>query len=367
MIGILLIGVLLAVVIWQTVYARLWEKELSVAVAFKQPYVYAGEEAELTEVVENRKKMPVSPVEVGFQVKKGVQFREMENTSVSDYVYKRDIFSLLGNQRITRNIVMDCQKRGLYTIKDLSIGSFSILHKKKYRKQQSTEAQLYVYAKRTNVTAILQASENLLGEQESNRKYLEDPFVFSSIRGYTPQDPMKMINWKASAKTGEWMVNTYGSMKNERMMIYLDVEDRGIIKKEHLKEECISVAASLFQTLVKKGTEVGICVNLRDEEQGGVFYLKPARQRGQRMLLEQRLAKDWSDGELLDFEKVLECPFHDGIPVIISKNVSEQRVKQVEALIGSQARGIWVVPYEKGECPEIQSERFLVVKREVER
>ena len=142
-----------------------------------------------------------------------------------------------------------------------------------YENSYLTETQIYVYAKRTDVSDVMRACENLLGDKENNRKYLEDPFAFASIREYTMQDPMKNINWKASAKTGEFMVNTYTSMQNEHMMIYLDIEDKGILKKEHLTEDSISVAATLFQKLLNKGTEVGICVNLYDDARKNVMFV----------------------------------------------------------------------------------------------
>ena len=235
-----------------------------------------------------------------------------------------------------------------------------------YRKGLSTEAQIYVYAKRTNVTDILRASENLLGEQESNRKYLEDPFAFASIREYTMQDPMKNINWKASAKTGDLMVNTYTSVKNEKMMIYLDIEDSGILKQESLREESVSVAATLYQKLLSKGTEVGICINLYDENREKIFCLPPSRSKSHRTELEQTLAVEWKEEVVADFEKMLEIPTRDAIPVIISKNISEQRVREAEALCGKKAKGIWVVVHEPGEIPSVHSNAFLFVKREVE-
>lgn len=367
MILILLISVGLCVAAWQLGYYLLWKKNLQVYLSFEQPYVYAGELAELTEVVENRKKLPVFLLEIGFHMKKGILFQDMENASVSDFVYKRDIFSLLGNQRITRKLQIQCRKRGCYTIEEVSIAAFSLLHKERYSMQQRASAGLYVYAKRADVSSILRTMENLLGEKESRRKYLEDPLLFASIREYTIQDPMKTINWKASAKTGELMVNTYASLENERMMLYLDVEDRGILKKEHLTEECISIAATLYQKLLAKGTEVGICVNLPDGEDGEMFCCQPTRTREAQTRLEQRLAREWDEKEVLAFDKLLEHPFGDAIPVIISRHCSEQRKQQLEAFIGSKAKGIWVIPYERPDCPQIASDRLAIVVREVER
>ena len=366
MIAVLLIGILLIMLIWKISYRKLWEKELSVNFSFEQSYAYAGESIRLKEIIENRKRMPISPLEIRFRVKKGLVFQDMDNTSISDYVYKRDIYALLGRQRITRSLPILCQKRGIYTIGDVSMVAYPLMLNQTYRKELDTEAQIYVYAKRTNVTDILRASENLLGEKESNQKYLEDPFAFASIRDYTMQDPMKNINWKASAKTGDLMVNTYTSVKNEKMMIYLDVEDRGILKKESLKEECISVAATLYQKLLNKGTEVGICINLYDENRENIFYLPPSRSKSHRTELERVLAAEWKEEAVADFKKALEIPFQDAIPVIISKNISEQRVRTAETLCGKKSKGIWVLPHEPGQVSTVHSDCFRVVKREVE-
>lgn len=367
MIAVLLISVLLVMFIYKIIYHRLWEKELTVDISFGQPYVYATECAQLKEKIENHKRMPVSPLEVRFRIKKGIRFQDTDNTSVSDYVYKRDIYALLGRQRITRTLQLQCLKRGIYDIEDVSIVTYSLLHDQTYRKNVDVNAQIYVYAKRTNVDDVLRAGENLMGEQESDKKYLEDPFAFASIRDYTMQDPMKNINWKASAKTGDLMVNTFTSMKNEKMMIYLDVEDNGVLKKEHLIEESISVAATLFQKLMNKGMEVGIGINLYDENRKNFFYLPLSRSKSNRVLLEQTLAADWKENEVTDFEKVLESPYKDAIPVIISKNITPEKIEKAEQLLLGKTRGIWILPYETGEIPQISSRSFLFVKREVDK
>ena len=88
--------------------------------------------------------MPVSPIEIRFRMKKGVQFREAENTSISDYVYKRDIYSLVGNQRITRTLYLLCQKRGIYTIEDVTMVTYSLLQEKLYENSYPTDARIYV-------------------------------------------------------------------------------------------------------------------------------------------------------------------------------------------------------------------------------
>lgn len=366
MISIVIICIVLVMAGWQIFYRSMWAKDLTMRFSFGQPYVYAGETANLREIIENRKKMPVTPLEVRFRIKRGVYFTETDNTSVSDFVYKRDIYALLGRQRITRTLQMQCAKRGHYQIEDVSVLSYSLLHEKTYHLEMDTDAQLYVYAKRVNVSDILNECRRMLGEQESQRKYLEDPFAFASIREYTIQDPMKSINWKASAKTGGLMVNTYTSMHKENVMIYLDLEDRLIMKKEHLIEDSISVAATLFDKLIKKGAQVGIAINIKADQKEGFFYRPLSNTKACLTDVERFLTKEWKESEVLDFEQLLQLQPEGALPVIISKNASEELIRKAESVLGKKERGIWVLPYSYGEGAECVSQCFSFVKREVE-
>ena len=74
-------------------------------------------------------------------------------------------------------------------------------------------------------------------------------------------DPMKSINWKASARTGALMVNTFDSVRSQKAMIFLDVEDRGILRYEDLVEESIALAATLMRRLLRQHIEVGFVYN----------------------------------------------------------------------------------------------------------
>ena len=323
MITVLLISIFFVMLVSKMIYQKLWGKGLFVKFAFEQPYVYAGECVWLNEIIENRKRMPVAPLEVRFRVKKGLLFEELENTYVSDYAYKRDIYALMGTRRITRNMPVLCKKRGIYAIEDVALFAHSFMLEQTYHKELQTDTQLYVYAKRTNVEDILKAGEKLVRE------------------------------------------NAFTSVRNERIMIYLDVEDKGTLKKEGLKEEAISIAASLYQKLINKGAEVGICINLYDENKKKIFYLSPSHAESQRMELEKILATEWNEDLESDFEKALEIASGDAIPVIISKNVSPHRIGLGEKLCGKKTKGIWVILHEPGEIPSVCSDNFLFIKREV--
>lgn len=258
---LLLAALLLLLLGWNIYYRRHWYRQVDVTLDFDRTSVYAGEQVELTEVITNRKKLPLPVLEVGFHTRKELVFQDTENTNVSDYIYKRDIFAVLGRQRITRKIPILCQKRGYYKVEEADITAFSLLYRKRYSQALTTNAAIYVYPAQVNVSGTMTVCERMLGIMQCSRHLYEDPFTFRGIREYTTSDPMKTINWKASARTGGLMVNTFDSVMTQKVMLYLDVEDGGILKQEELVEESIALAASLIRKCMRQGMEAGLLTN----------------------------------------------------------------------------------------------------------
>lgn len=175
MISVLFLGFILLLFLWNLFFAHTWNKKVVVSFAFLQQFVYAGEQAQMTECVENGKKLPLPVLEVAFHIDKGLSFLDCENTNVSDYTYKRDIFALLGKQRITRKLTLHCMKRGYYSIKEADLTTFTLLHERRYSAAYPAQAEVYVYARRTDVSDILSACERLMGNVQCAKRLFEDP------------------------------------------------------------------------------------------------------------------------------------------------------------------------------------------------
>lgn len=410
MISLFFIGLLLLISLWNLYYARHWNANLVVSLNFLQNSVYTGERAEMTEQIENRKRMVLPILEVGFHMDKNLSFYDCENTSVSDFTYKRDIFALLGRQRVTRKLSLDCMKRGYYRIDKSDLTTFSMLHRRRFSVECPASTELYVYAARTDVSDILVACERLMGSLQCAKRLYEDPFAFSSIREYTVTDPMNTINWKASARTGELMVNTFESTLTEKVMIYLDMEDSGILKYEHLTEESVSIAASLAQRLIGRGMEIGLCVNtaivpsstspataahgttttttISSAEQNretSFTYIEPSTGRKHLTDIERTLSRCKSDNGVIpfttlltpqtlegarsiqatDLERKFPVPSEDAVTILISKNASQNK-SAIEQFVGGSRPAVWVVPYTRGEtCNITRPDNIHICMREV--
>ena len=371
---IMLAALLFLLCAWNLYYQRHWYRQVEVTLDFDRLYVYAKDQTELKEVITNRKKLPVPVLEVGFHTRKELTFEDTENTNVSDYIYKRDIFAVLGRQKITRTIPIRCMKRGYYKVEEADLTAFSLLYRKRYSRSLSTQAAIYVYPKQVDVSQTITVCERMLGTMQCAKHLYEDPFAFRGIREYTTNDPMKTINWKASAKTGDMMVNTFDSVMTQKVMIYLDVEDSGILKQEELVEESIAVVASLIRKFLRQGIEAGLYSNARYKAQNNAAVAVQNRfpcNNGKVLLseIEQSLALYCKEDGWSAYEDCFDkTGAQDAVLIFISKKWSQDRQKAIEEFLGKEQYGIWLCPIYRGDKTQVNTTKNLrFITREVEK
>lgn len=353
-----ILAVNLVTVIWNLYYKHHWYRDIAVQLRFETDALYAGEETSIYEVIENLKMMPVPVLEVGFHTKKELDFAEEDNANISDYIYKRDIFSVLGRQRITRRIPLKCTRRGYYKIQEADLATHSLLYKKQFGRELKTDAAIYVYPKMADVSDIMPLCERMLGTLQCSKRLYEDPFAFRTIRNYTVDDPMKTINWKASARTGALMVNTFDSVLSQKAMLFLDVEDTGILKYEDLVEESIAVTATLARRLLRQGIEVGFCFNRSTaaENAGQESGFAPTNEKSMLVRMEHMLA----EYRLEDGAHSYEAEFNryptaeDTLLVFITKNLNEERLDAIKRRAGEN-QTLVIYPVYRGEGPKEDS------------
>lgn len=342
---------------FESYYRNHWWQSVRLDLRFGESHVYAGEKVMLTEVLENRKKLPLPLVEAAFRIPKGIWFTDAENLIISDYNYKRDVFSLRGMESVTRRYEIDCPRRGVYPISQVKAEAGSLFYGERYRMEQSegewkgTSDSLLVYAARTDVSSLVRLCDSVFGERESRSTYIEDPFTFRSIRDYTTRDPMKNINWKASAKTGNLMVNTFTSVQAEEFRILLDIEDKNVIRQEEAVENGISVAASLCRQLIRAGHPAGLMVNT---DPAAVFLPVSGRSRLQE--IEQFLTTDFTREKTIDFvtaasenvngetDRKASKDTAPPIYILISKNWREEDSGRLTKTLGKDCRALAVIP-----------------------
>jgi len=77
---------------------------------------------------------------------------------------------------------------------------------------------------------------------------------FHAIREYQPGDPLKIINWKATARTGRIMANEYESERKVDVVFIVDASYTG----ELVFDDLVRAAASLMLNALNSGTSFGL-------------------------------------------------------------------------------------------------------------
>ena len=261
---VIIIGAFVFSALVTYVYRQLWNENLEVKVQFLEDAVTEGMDSELTETISNRKWMFLPILQVGFETHKNLEFGQEENVSVSDLCYKRDVFSVGGYQKITRTIPFHCSKRGFYEIENADLITRSPLLTTKLHKAEKQNTYIYGYPRLIDDALLDISFQKIMGEIQAKKNIYEDPFEFRGIREYQSTDPMSKINWKASAKSDEWMVNLYGSTNAQDITILLDLEDETAWKYDDIHEEQIRLAATLTAKFAEAGIPVGLVTNGKD-------------------------------------------------------------------------------------------------------
>ncbi len=108
---------------------------------------------------------------------------------------------------------------------------------------------------RCDLLSYSEDQAKMRGEKTSDRIGYDADIV--SIRDYIQGDPLKYINWKASAKTGKFKTKELSSTADQPIILDFDRVD---IKNTEKKISCI---AYILLQLYKKNIPVGLRINNR--------------------------------------------------------------------------------------------------------
>ena len=258
MIRLIIIGLffLLLFILQKEIYNSFWYRNLHVDIRFEKNHIFQGETSALVEVIENRKRLPLSMLKVKFKTDRHLIFGSEKGSLTTDHFYRNDMFRIGGGEKVTRTLKFTGGRRGYYTIDEASLVASDLLLASMFTEDMPVSTEIYVYPKPCDNEEFRRSLTRLNGEVLTRRHLLEDPFEYRGIREYQPFDPMRSINWKATAKTGDLKVNqkNYTSLKSVR--VFFNVQDDGILKKEECVEESLRIVAGLCKFFINQGIQV---------------------------------------------------------------------------------------------------------------
>lgn len=344
---VIVIGAILINYLTEIIYSKYWDKDLDAIVEFQREPVYEGDEAILTETVVNNKRLFLTVLSVGFQIHRNLIFSDGENASISDLSYKRDIFSVGGYQKITRKISFFCSRRGYYELDKIELVCRDPLLTGKYYMTLEHPDFFYVFPGMVEHNRLEIPFQKVMGSVIAKKNLYEDPFEFRGIREYQPTDPMNRINWKASARSDQWMVNLFDSTTAQEVRIILDLEEETLLKYNDIHEEAIRVAAALMEKCIVNGIPAGLMTNGRDVKTGELISMAPGTGPQQVVEMKKELSRIDLDQTaermlpLLEQERAsmekTSCTY-----VVIAKNQQMSKFEKMQELAYQGAGVIWI-------------------------
>ena len=305
----LIIAIIVAIFIfiWQkNLYNRMWDEGLSVNIRFKDSYINAGEGSSLIEVINNGKLLPLPVFHVKFSVDKSFIFDNQDNVSVTDCYHRNDAFSIMGNQKITRKLDFRSTKRGVFAISGVTVTAKDFFMTKTFAKVIECDSRLFVFPNKIDTPDFETYFNTVMGDIEARRGLLEDPYTFRGIRDYDVSDNMSKINWKASAKSGQLMVNQYGYSWEPRIKILLNLDTNQMIRSDYMTELSIELASSIAMEFLNNRISVGLVSNALDTKKEPLGELSSGTTMEHMLTIDRYLASIVDNSQIDGFLDIVD-------------------------------------------------------------
>jgi uncharacterized protein (DUF58 family) len=254
------------VVVQEMLYKKGIFEKVYIARSFDSSGVFPGEKVAYELTIENRKFLPLTWVSIDEKLYAGLEFEI--NTKIQklneDIYLHNSMFSLLPYQKVVRRYDLKAVKRGYYQLKHMTMTSTNMLGTKEYSVDREESACISVYPNIKDLRGALIPSNTTQGDFSVKRWIIEDPMVITGVRAYSGNDSLKSINWKATAKNQQLLVNKYDYTADKKIMIILNLERQEYsLNKADINtiEEAIEVCASITSLVHETGIPVGFATN----------------------------------------------------------------------------------------------------------
>ena len=172
--------------------------------------------------------------------------------------------SLLPYQRVTWKYRVRCRARGYHRIGPARLRSGDMFGLTSAEKNVPDVDYLLVYPRIVDLRRMLNLWERPLGTGRGRRFIQDDPSRFVGLREYLPTDPLKHIDWKATARHGRLESRIFEPAATRYMLIALNARTGDAAwqgSNRRLFERAVTVAASVAEYARNEDYTFGLVSN----------------------------------------------------------------------------------------------------------
>ncbi|MCK6564821.1 MAG: DUF58 domain-containing protein [Dehalococcoidia bacterium] len=256
---------------------------------------FAGEEVPLRVDLENRKFLPLPWFEwrLGIADPLPVEGESLAAAVVPgrSWIVRRGALGWW--ERRTWAFTLRPAERGYHGVGPASIRSADLLGLFPRTLDDPAEDHLTVFPRVFSLRDLGLPADRPFGERKGSNRLYEDPLRIAGLRDYRPGDPMRRIDWKATARRGDLQSRVYDPSATQQLYIMLNIDTMEHSWEGYLKDElerAVSVAASVAVWASGERFAVGLLANGAYPNADRPIRLAPSRSREQLTRILEALA-----------------------------------------------------------------------------
>ncbi len=278
-------------------WARYALHRLQTSVAISHTHAFVGETLTLTLRLENRKIIPLSGLQVRINLPEILEpsnqpFSKLHESEPQEGVVVRST-SLRWYERLIWRFEIPLVTRGHYQLARVDLKSSDFFGVYRRERTDRAERTLWVYPEVIGLDRLGLPRLRPQGEQRGGERLFEDPTRLQTIRDYRPGDPLKKVDWKATARRQQLQSRVYDPSSDLIAVVALNVSTLPHAWQGYfgdIFERAVSVAASLAQGYSAERVPVGLLANCTWPGHDTAIRVPPSRSPGQMTRILEALA-----------------------------------------------------------------------------
>jgi uncharacterized protein (DUF58 family) len=203
------------------------------------------------------------------------------------------VVAMLPYQRLRRHVTIVCNERGEHRFGPATLRSGSPAGTHERRVEVPSEHSLLVYPKVVPLSTTPLTSRVPLGERRVRQSVALDPTRVVGVRPYTTGDPVRTVDWRASARSADvdLLVRVHEPAATPSVAVFAELlPARGVNRTAgaEMVELLVSVTASVVSQLLSEGIPTGLYTT--GMSLGVPVALPPSRDPGMRATMLEALA-----------------------------------------------------------------------------
>lgn len=257
-------------------------EEMSYERKFFQRNAFKGEDIPMTVTLSNKKPIPLTRLNLSDELPDELQVLKGEGklTGKQKIQILNHATSMRWYERLRWEYTLRCTRRGIQKIGPAKLESgdpFGFLNS---TRSESHVDSLMVYPAVASLGDLGIPSARPLGETRGGLQIYEDPSRFFNLRDYRRGDPLKTIDWKATARLQRLITRTYEPSTSITVILVVAVDTKDPYWDNYDTDELervITAAASVAMYAAQEEYTIGVFANDGPIQPNRPLLVQPAR------------------------------------------------------------------------------------------